>query len=463
MKDTRRKLNFYSLFDFPKIEKSLEKMALEGWMITDATGNLWKYERIEPKKLKFNVVFLPKVSALDPEPTEQSANLAEYASKTGWKLAVSAAMMQIFYNENENATPMETDPIVQVDSIHKTVKKNLLWSWIVLMAVSLLNVFIRFVGVTDNLINLITDSTQLLLVLSWLVISLESLFHILSYYIWYKKAKNAAENGEFIKPRSNMAAYYSILVILLVITLYLMFRMFSTSDSRIFWLVMGYMAVIFAVVYGIIRLMKKAKIPGKYTLIAVYAIGVIVSFIIMGGIIHLVLSNDYIDEDAAGTYDYNGRLIEYYLDEIPLRVEDMENIDYENYSTRNEVEYTIFAAKSEIRQRGRIGDRVPDLEYTIVDVKMPFLYEAIFNDIWDDRDETNDDFTPEGHKSLYEEVDAAPWKADRAYQLVSQEFGGIDHYILCYGNRIVEMVFYDFSPDEADKASAGEKLIGYAY
>ncbi|MBQ2911934.1 MAG: hypothetical protein IJE55_06585, partial [Clostridia bacterium] len=314
-----------------------------------------------------------------------------------------------------------------------------------------------------NLINLITDSTQLLLVLSWLVISLESLFHILSYYIWYKKAKKAAENGEFIKPRSNMMAYYSILVILLVISLYLMFRMFSTSDSRIFWLVMGYMAVIFAVVYGVIRLMKKAKIPGKYTLIAVYAIGVIVSFIIMGGIIHLVLSNDYVDEKAAGTYEHNGRLIEYYLDEIPLRVEDMESVDYENYSTRNEIESTIFAAKSEIRQRGRIGDRVPDLEYTIIDVKMPFLYEAVFNDIWDDRDETHDEHVPDGHKSLYEEIDAASWKADRAYQLVSQEFGGIDHYILCYGDRIVEMVFYDFSPDEADKALAGEKLIGYTY
>ena len=59
MKNTRYKVNLYSLFDFPKIEKSLEKMAAEGWMIADAKGNFWKYERMEPRTLKFNVMFLP--------------------------------------------------------------------------------------------------------------------------------------------------------------------------------------------------------------------------------------------------------------------------------------------------------------------------------------------------------------------------------------------------------------------
>ena len=167
-------------------------MAAEGWMIADAKGNFWKYERIEPCKLKFNVMFLPKVSALDPEPEEQSADLAEYASKSGWKLAVSASMMQIFYNENPEAVPMETDPVVQVDTIHKTVKKNLLWTWILLMMVSFMNVGLRFINFSDNAVKFLTDELQLILVLSWFVIGLESLFHIASYYILYKKAKREA-------------------------------------------------------------------------------------------------------------------------------------------------------------------------------------------------------------------------------------------------------------------------------
>ena len=461
MKNTRYKVNLYSLFDFPKIEKSLEKMALEGWMIVDAKGNFWKYERIEPRKLKFNVMFLPKVSALDPEPEEQSADLAEYAAKSGWKLAVSASMMQIFYNENPEAVPMETDPVVQVDTIHKTVKKNLLWSWILLMAVSFLNVGLRFINFSDNAVKFLTDELQLLIVLSWFVIGLESLFHIASYYIWYKKAKREAENGEFIQPRSNMTAYYSILVILLTLSMYLTFAMFENSGWHIAVWSIGYMVVIFGIVWLAIKMLKSIKMPAKYTLIIVYAIGLVVSFALIGGLIHLILGNDHIDPNAAGTYEFNGHLREYYLDEIPLRVEDMEKVDYENYSTRNESESTIFAAVSDITQRSRIGERAPDLEYTIIDVKMPIFYDAIFNDIWLRRDETHDEHVPEGHKSLYEEVDGTAWKADRAYQLVSQEFGGIDHYILCYGDRIVEMVFYDFSPDENDKAVAGEKILGY--
>ncbi|MBQ7094280.1 MAG: hypothetical protein IJN84_07185, partial [Clostridia bacterium] len=350
-----------------------------------------------------------------------------------------------------------------VDSIHKVVKKNLMWSWILMLVMSLMNVALRFVNLNDSIVNFITDRTQLLTVLCWGIIALESLFHIIYYYIWYKKAKNAAENGEFIQPRSNMITYYGLLIILLVFSLYFTIEMAATVDTVFVLWIFGFMAIIFAVTWGIIKLMKKIRMPAKYTYIIVFAIALVIAFILMAGIMIMIVESDHIDEDAAGTYEHNGRLIEYYLDEIPLRVEDMESVDYENYSTRNEIESTIFAAKSEIRQRGRIGDRVPDLEYTIIDVKMPFLYEAVFNDIWDDRDETHDEHVPDGHKSLYEEIDAASWKADRAYQLVSQEFGGIDHYILCYGDRIVEMVFYDFSPDEADKALAGEKLIGYTY
>ncbi|MBR4036702.1 MAG: hypothetical protein IKJ05_08270 [Oscillospiraceae bacterium] len=32
--------------------------------------------------------------------------------------------MQIFYNENENPVPLETDPMVQVNTIHSAMKKN---------------------------------------------------------------------------------------------------------------------------------------------------------------------------------------------------------------------------------------------------------------------------------------------------------------------------------------------------
>ncbi|MBR4879237.1 MAG: DUF2812 domain-containing protein, partial [Clostridia bacterium] len=365
MKDTRRKLNIYTIFDFPKIEKMLEKMALEGWMLCEAKGNLWKYQRIEPAKLKFSVMFLPKVSAFDPEPTEQSELLADFAERTGWKHVASASMMQIFCNENPDAIPMETDPVVQVDTIHKTVKKNLLWSWIILTLVSFMNVAIRFTTVGDNFTEFITDRTQLLMVLCWAVIGLESLFHIVSYYLWYKKAKAEAENGGFIRPRDNMIAYYGILAVLFILSLSLTFEMYSTLDARFIWYIVGYMAVIFAVVWGTIKMLKSIKMPGKYTLIVVYAIALIVSFALLAGLMHMILGNDHADEDAAGTYEYNGRLIEYYLDEIPLRVEDMENVDYDKYSTRNEVKSSIFASKSEITQRDRIGYSAPDLSYDI--------------------------------------------------------------------------------------------------
>ena len=46
--------------------------------------------------------------------------------------------MQVFYNENENPVPIETDPMLEVENIHRSVKKTVLVSYFLMMFFGLL-------------------------------------------------------------------------------------------------------------------------------------------------------------------------------------------------------------------------------------------------------------------------------------------------------------------------------------
>ena len=60
--DTKFRLETFAFYDHNGIAVHLEKMAAKGWMIEDMGSNLWEYRRIEPKRLRFAVTYIPKRS-----------------------------------------------------------------------------------------------------------------------------------------------------------------------------------------------------------------------------------------------------------------------------------------------------------------------------------------------------------------------------------------------------------------
>lgn len=90
MKETKRRLERFSFFDHTGMERHLEDMAAQGWMVEKA-GGLWRYRRCEPRKVRFAVTFYPRASMFDPEPTEGELMFREFCEETGWKFAASNA------------------------------------------------------------------------------------------------------------------------------------------------------------------------------------------------------------------------------------------------------------------------------------------------------------------------------------------------------------------------------------
>ena len=119
MKNTKRRYEVYSFFDYTGIAAHLTKMAEKGWLIEKLSNFGWTYRRIEPKKITFFISYFPKASDFDPEPTEEQKMFLDFCRHTGWELAASSAQMQIFYNDQENPIPIETDPAIEVETIHR--------------------------------------------------------------------------------------------------------------------------------------------------------------------------------------------------------------------------------------------------------------------------------------------------------------------------------------------------------
>lgn len=62
----KRELNLYAFYDHTGLERHLEKMAANGWMLESVGTYALRYRRCEPKKLRFAVVYYPKTTAFVP-------------------------------------------------------------------------------------------------------------------------------------------------------------------------------------------------------------------------------------------------------------------------------------------------------------------------------------------------------------------------------------------------------------
>ena len=469
MKKTKRQLNLYTFMDFPAMERHLEKMAARGWMIDKAESAIWRYRRIEPRKLHFTVTFFPKASAYDPGPSEAQRTMWDFAEQSGWKLAAQAAQWQFFYNEEDDPVPMETDAAVQVENIRRTARRGMIPQHGILMVLAVLQLLLQFSQFRRNPLDFLTGSSGMMAVVCWLTVIFLGAWEMGTYFRWRRQAVALAESeGIFLTP-SVSTRWVSVAALgVLFVTLGLWLASLLKA-AMLRAAVFGglYAAVVFVIVRLLMKGMKKLGVSAKTNLIVTLVGSFVLAMALIGVLVWGVLENPgklLYDDGAAGTYLYQGEEREYYEDELPLRVEDLVSVEYNEYSSRWRGEVGWLLEQWNGHQWPRLGapgySTLPKLDYTVTEVKLPLLYSACKGWLLAEQDELGDARIPEGFKNVYEPVDAAPWGAKEVYRLCNQGTGPMDWYLLCYPGRIVEITFYDLSLTEEDMAVVGRQLGG---
>lgn len=447
MSKTKREwFPLYSFYDRSGVARHLEEMAAKGWMLEKLNGFCWQYRRMEPQQLRFSVTYFPTASQFAPAPVEGLQTFWDFCAEAGWILAADNAQVQVFYHEDPNATPIETDPETDFQTIRRTMKKSTVSSYWTLLALSLFECGFLFWRLLDDPIDQFSSALQLNSTFGFVPLALLSAIELVRYYRWQKRCRSALESGDAL-PELRSARWLGILILILagvqLLTLLSTSLQFSKGMAITMVFMLLYLCLMFFLANSIRKTLQRLHV--KSWINKAVTVGVIAALMIgmFSGMIALVFktSGSWFEEsENVTTYEVNGHTFKQYHDELPLTVSDLVPDDYENWSTRLQTDSSFLLTHIDANQRGRVGDPdIPDLSYEVVIVKAPFLYNLCKNDFinWLERD---NDKLPEEHWSLYQPVDPGPWGALEVYQQCSAgEF--YNQFLVCWPDRIVEINF----------------------
>ena len=463
MKTTKRRFEFFTFYDHTGIARHLEWMAQKGWLLQGIHGNLWASRAIPPTQLSCTVTSSPDASAFDPEPSEGELCFQDFCAHTGWQLAASSAQLQIFYNARPDPIPIETDPNLEIETIHRYAGKTILLPYSLLLFIGLLSTFFFVSRLLGDPIGLLASSTNLFIGYAWCLELLLCVTELGGYFRWRHRAKKAALRGEFLETKGHSLLQRIILIAALVgfalwlLSVLLTETVFMKASVLVTF---GSIALLAPLLWGILRLLKRWKVSKDFSRI-IYIMATLVLAYCMVGVIFWIADSGYLPEQE--TYTYQGSELALYLDELPLTVEDLQPISADasdDYIRRRSASQSPLLARFGMEQRPRLDaseEDLPRLDYTITLVKVPALYDLCRSQLLKYWNETENIGVPEGWRTFYEPRDAAPWGALEAYQVVAEDTGPMERYLLCYAGRFVE-IWFDWTPTAEQMAKVGQLL-----
>ena len=455
MKDTKRRMEFFSFYNHTGIENHLSSMAQKGWMIESITNICWTYRKIQPKEIHFTASYYPRASDFDPEPTEEQKEFNEYCARTGWQYVCSWFQMQIFCNETENPLPLDTDPIMEVDNVHRACKRNFLIGYWILFALGFLVSAYSVAGIYFVPIDNLAYASKIVILLAWLSLFAIALVELVAYFTWLRKARKAAQNGTFVNTPSTIKFQKGILVFLLFVVVGWFCNLFAAGDSLILTITIANFFITFGtiiLVNFIKQGLKKAKATRGMNKFLTFSACFILPVIFTVALVFVGIT-------AAGNGWFTNESAE--PEGLPLSVSDFYEVDESKYIQQDRNNQTFIMGHRVVQMYGdwniEGSHTLPDLQYTVTTVKIPFFYECAKAQMYRELDETDDTDVPVGHRLVYQEVEAGVWCANEAYQIFNEEGYSLNWYLLCYDDKIIEIRF-DWEPTAEDMAIVASKL-----
>lgn len=450
MKDVIYRFTFFSPYQREAMARYLEKMAARGWMLDNTGNSIWRFRRIEPRRLTFEVVFFPDASGFDPGPTPALSDMAEYCVKDGWTLLAQWGQAQVFMNEREDPTPIETDPVIQVRTVHRAMKRSTLPAWLVLLGVILFQLWMKLTWLRRDFIDTLSDPTDLWMFPFWFLLLAAQLYELGYYFLWRHRAKRAAEDGIFLSAGNTRWTSWLMLGAAMLLLLRICFGSRYMARYMALWTVC-YLGILFLVS----RLrdgMKKKGVPRWINRAVTIGAVVVLTFGFIFGVGWMTFRFGWARQQAPERYEYKGFTFDVWHDPLPLTVEDLAGPNESRYSTKAERQETFLLARTRYQQ-DRLFSEVKetpapgDLDYTVVEVKAPFLYDLCRRELLNDPP-LDEEYRP---------IDPAPWGAEEAYQRywAEEPMGG---YLLCYPGRLVKITFYNIEVTPERMGIVGEKL-----
>ena len=452
MSTVKRTLVNVSFYDPEAIQRKLEQMAARGWMLQKAGNLFWTYTKIPPQKLRFAVTYFPEASEFDPKPSEKQLEKEELCAQDGWRLVLRWDVMQIFCTDREDAVPIDTDPVPQVDNIHRTMRKKVLVSQLLMVLLIFWFLYLQLSQLRRDPADYLSDNSRLFTIPLWLMLLLMTIYELVIYFRWGRRAKEAAEHGVFLPVRAHPWLSWAAVGLASVFLL----LSFSASSGHLLFLLSA--AVVTTVPILLARWMLgalKRRGVSRWVNLAVTCAAIFVLVIAGTGVIVAASLRGWLplgeESQPVGQYDWDGLTMDIYDDPLPLEVEDLVQVDA-RWSKEARLQESPLLAYGDYRQDLLFTEEIQgyEIRYEITDVKVPFLYDFVKDGfIRDNQDEVLEKYLIP--------VDPAPWEAEEVYQVSWRDGVLDDNYLVCWEKRIVEIKFY-WAPTREQIQIAAERL-----
>ena len=225
--------NLFDLYAAPEIAQHLEVLARQGWQLERIGPVFWRYRKCPPAALHYAVVYFPKDPA-DEYISRQQRELWELCRATGWELAATVGQMQIFCTAEKEPIPIETDPVVQVETIHTAMRVRdsvLLAGSLIFYALLLLPLLLltRSIGDRAAWFRLFLPALSLYI--------LPCCITFVSHLLWYRSARQTAQNENRLQAPKGNRRLNAVHIVLAFICLFLC--LFSVVTERNYYIHAG--------------------------------------------------------------------------------------------------------------------------------------------------------------------------------------------------------------------------------
>lgn len=460
MSRTKRLFVPLSPYEQQAMETLLEKQAAQGWLLSKMGSWFWMFTETDPRPLQFAVTYFSKASEYDPLPTDGQRDKEALCAQSGWHLAARRHDLQVFYSADADVPPLETDPVVRVESLYRAMVRLTVRPRLFTAALCLFWILRCLLDFRKDAIRFLSDRFDVITLPVWFLMLAACMVETIACLVWHRRAKPAAEeSGLFLPPHIPTRISWALVAIAILLLCLAAFGAALPPQWYLAWLTICFVAIGGGTLLRK-RLREKDYPTGlnqaitSFVVLAAYTVGIVVLLAVS-----IAAHPGQADHVVAGSYESNGRTYEIYNDPIPLSVNDLAETDAV-YSSM------AFADSASPLLRQRMYDHspivpqyagAPTVWYTIYDTDFAFVQDIVVNQLLTEhRDEVQEDGTV--LTDSYFSLTPAPTGVESAYQLQWSTTGPIPQYLLCWPGRVVELSFAYLQPTDAQLAKAAEFL-----
>lgn len=421
MSDKKYRIEWFSIYDCNGIQEHLEHMMAEGWMLEKAGQLFWRYRKVEPKEVRFAVSYFARSSRYDPEPIEDQQVYLDYCKKAGWQLLQINGSMQIFYHEDKNATPLETDAVLQVEAVHNEKKGSAL-SVLLILLLCCYQIANLMQAMWNNPIRSFSNYALLCLVSAFVFMVFSYLLDIIIYGNWYRKAKKVArEKGLLLSAQGKNRVQKFCLFFECMLFVAFVFAWRRIEYTVYFGWIVFSCIIVALFVQKLGEWLKKRKISWEvngWIRIATFVLGMCV--VIGSGIVVFPKIEKALSQKthAQSTFKAN----------VPLKINDIIETNPLNYQLHTEINETCILSCETVKYstRDRFDEMV--LSYQIVRSSFPILLERGMDEL----------LQREIHIiHNVKELDANAWLAQKAYCM--QSGNAYHRYLILWDDKLLDL------------------------